>query len=110
MAPVEGFWVVQYEGVRGAGGGVLTLLNGRLYGGDSGFTYIGSYKVADGLFVASAHVRNFLPGVPNDLGIEGDFDLSITGNVGDHEIYATAVPVGKDIVGLAVKLTKFASF
>jgi T3SS negative regulator,GrlR len=110
MGGIQGFWVVQYEGVRGEGGGVMTILNDRLYGGDSGFIYLGSYTLTDGRFSARVTVRNFLPGVPNDLGIQGDFDLEIEGRWIDQEIRATATPVGLEVAGLAIKLTRCARF
>src|ERR1700683_941537 len=44
IAMVEGFWIVQYEGVQGNGGGVVVFMKGRVLGGDTGFVYTGTYQ------------------------------------------------------------------
>ena len=41
---VEGFWIVQYEGTKGNGGGVAVFIKNRVFGGDSGSTYTGTYE------------------------------------------------------------------
>jgi len=33
---VEGFWIVQFQGPQGNGGGVAVFVNGKVFGGDSG--------------------------------------------------------------------------
>jgi len=43
-AMVEGFWIVQYEGAQGNGGGVAVFMRGRVLGGDTGFIYTGTYQ------------------------------------------------------------------
>ncbi len=35
---VEGFWIVQYEGMKGNGGGVVIFIKGKVFGGDTGYT------------------------------------------------------------------------
>ena len=32
---VEGFWIVQFEGVQGNGGGVVFFIKSQVFGGDS---------------------------------------------------------------------------
>jgi len=58
---IDGFWIVQFEGVQAKGGGVAVLTKGHIFGGDSGFTYTGKYETeqeivieadADGFFVS----------------------------------------------------------
>jgi hypothetical protein len=44
---LEGLWFVKFETTTDAGCGVMVLLNGKILGGDSGFTYIGSYNDSD---------------------------------------------------------------
>lgn len=104
---VEGFWIVQYEGMAGNGGGVAMFIKGRIFGGDTGYTYVGDYKVSDGAVSAHVSVRNFLAGVPSVLGITGDFDLDIEGKIEGAVIKATGrLPKDKHAVGIALKLTK----
>ena len=59
---VEGFWIVQFEGMRGNGGGVLVLLKGHVFGGDSSFLYKGNYETQNVTVTARVSVHQFLPG------------------------------------------------
>jgi hypothetical protein len=72
---VEGFWIVQFEGVQGNGGGVVIFLKGHVLGGDSGFIYTGTYETDEKTLSGRVLVHNFLPGVPSVLGIQGDVEL-----------------------------------
>jgi len=103
---VEGFWIVQYEGMQGNGGGVVMFIKGKVFGGDTGYTYTGSYKTHGNSVEAQIMVRNFLPNVPSVVGITGDFELRITGTVEGDIIKGTGSLVGPQRPGIAVKLTK----
>jgi T3SS negative regulator,GrlR len=104
---VEGFYIVQYEGMAGNGGGVAVFVKGRIFGGDTGYTYVGDYKVSDTVVSAHVSVKNFLAGVPSVLGIAGDFELDIVGSIEGPVIKATGrLPKEKHAVGIALKLTK----
>ncbi len=54
-------------------------------------------------------VRNFLPGVGNVLGVQGDFDLELAGTVHGETIQGTAKLVRPAGIGIAVKLTRRAN-
>lgn len=103
---VEGFWIVQYEGLQGNGGGVAVLLKGRVFGGDTGYVYTGTYRTDEKSFSARVKIQNFLPGVPNVLGIPGDFELALQGTVTAQGIRASAAVMGQTVSGVVVKLTK----
>jgi len=103
---VEGFWIVQYEGIRGNGGGVIIFTKGQVLGGDTGFIYTGAYKTDERTITADVLVRNFLPEVPSVLGVQGDFELNLKGNVGGQIIKASATLVGQEGAGIVVKLTR----
>jgi hypothetical protein len=103
---VEGFWIVQYEGIQGNGGGVVVFLKGHVLGGDTGFVYTGTYESDEKTMSARVSVRNFLPGVPNVLGIEGNFELLLKGTVEGQTIKATASVANQQAAGIIVKLTK----
>lgn len=51
-------------------------------------------------------VKSFLPGIPNALGVVGDFELSLTGTVEETIIKGKAALVGQPGAGIVVKLTK----
>jgi hypothetical protein len=106
---VEGFWIVQYEGMKGNGGGVAMFIKGQVFGGDTGYTYLGSYQTQGNSVKAHVNVRNFLPDIPSVLGVVGDFELNIEGTFTGDIVKATgSLPQEKQAVGIALKLTKVA--
>ncbi len=93
--------------MRGNGGGVAALMKGHILGGDSGFIYAGTYQSDGKTLSARVSVKNFLPDVPSVLGIVGDVELVLNGQVSGDVIKATAsLANGEDIAGLVAKLTK----
>jgi T3SS negative regulator,GrlR len=103
---IEGFWIVQYEGMQGNGGGVAVLLKGKIFGGDTGYIYTGSYEMKGDQLTARVAVKNFLPGIPSVLGVVGDFELNIEGKLAGDVIKGTGSLVDGRAVGIGVKLTK----
>jgi hypothetical protein len=103
---MEGFWIVQYVGMEGSGGGVAVFLRGHFYGGDSGVQYTGTYKVEGDQFLADAQVHEFLPGTGNVLGITGDFRLALKGTIAGAVVEGTAKLVDQPGVGIAFKLKR----
>lgn len=103
---VEGLWIVQYEGTQGEGAGVVVFVQGRVLGGDFGYTYEGNYVVKDNWIAASVHVANFLPNIASVLGFVGDFDLELKAPVKENTILATMSLVGQPGVSIVAKLTK----
>jgi len=103
---VEGFWIVQYEGMQGNGGGVVVLTKGKVFGGDTGYYYLGSYESRANSVTVRVAVKNFIASIPSVVGITGDFELSIEGTVEGSMIRGTGRLVGINRPGVAVKLTK----
>jgi len=103
---IEGFWIVQYEGMRGNGGGVAVFTKGKILGGDSGYTYVGTYQTQGSTVKAHVECHNFLPDIPSVLGVTGDFELNINGKLDGNVISGTGSLPGAEAVGIAVKLTK----
>jgi len=103
---IEGLWIVQYEGMQGNGGGVAVFVNGKVLGGDTGYIYEGTYTVQGDVVSAKIHVSNFLPNIPNVLGLKGDFDLQIQAPVKGSTIQGAMSLVGRPGLGIAVRLTK----
>jgi hypothetical protein len=84
---LEGLWYVMFKTVIGAGGGVVVLLNGKLLGGDSGFTYVGTYSDSGTSIKGDVLVQNFDPTTGNVFGIQGDFTLNFeVSRQGDDEL------------------------
>jgi hypothetical protein len=103
---IEGLWIVQYVGVQGSGGGVVVFTSGKVLGGDTGYTYTGTYKTEGATLAATIRVSNFLPGVPNVLGLKGDFDLQIKAPINNQVMQGAMSLVGRPGAGIVVKLTK----
>lgn len=95
---MEGFWTVQFRGIQGMGAGVVTLINGHLFGGDSGFLYTGTYTQQVNAFAAHVHVRQYVAGVPNVMG-RNQFDLELTGT-----LQGNAISVAGTIPGTELRL------
>ncbi len=103
---IEGLWIVQYEGLQGNGGGVAVFIDGKILGGDTGYTYEGAYTLQGSTLTARVHVSNFLPNVPNVLGVVGDFDLEIKAPVTGNVIRGAMALVGHPGMSIVVRLTK----
>jgi hypothetical protein len=103
---VEGFWLLQFEGMQGNGGGVVVFVRGKLFGGDSQTTYVGDYKEGDGRISARAFIHNYVPGVASIIGVEGDYSLNVEGSVEGNVIRATGTAVGHNVAGMALRLTR----
>jgi len=82
---MEGFWTVQFTGVQGFGFGVVTLVGGQVYGGDSAFIYTGTYTTQENTLKARVHVQRGAPGVQSVMGRD-QFDLELTGNLQGNSI------------------------
>ncbi len=102
----NGLWIVQFQGPQGSGGGVAVLMDGHVYGGDSGFFYAGSYEFKDDSFKGRVSVKNFDPAVPSVLGIVGDFELLIEGRVQGSTMSGTAALANAPNARMVVRLTK----
>jgi hypothetical protein len=106
---VEGFWIVQYEGLKDKGGGVAVFTKGQILGGDSGTTYIGNYQTDEKTIKGRVRIHNFLPGVVSVIGVEGDYDLDVAGTIEGDVIKGTGSPVGHNVAGLAFRMTRAAN-
>jgi hypothetical protein len=93
---MEGFWLVQFTGVQGFGGGAVTLVNGKVFGGDSGFMYSGSYADQGGKLHAKIHVKRSFPGTQSVMGLD-NFDLELTGTLQGNTIAATGSVPGSPL-------------
>jgi len=103
---VEGFWLVEFTGLLGLGRGVVTLINGKIFGGDSGFLYTGSYRQKSETLTADVHVISFAPGAHSVMGQEHSqqFDLFLTGRMAEKVIVATGAIPGTGLAFQAVLL------
>lgn len=103
----EGLWVVQFAGMEGKDGGVVVLTKGQVLGGDSAFTYVGTYQEHENGIQASVLVQNFNPVVGNVLGVGGDFTLNLKAkSAGIGILQGEGTTTAAPGFGLKVRLTR----
>lgn len=90
---MEGFWTVHFNGVDGFGSGVVTLIGGQVFGGDSGFLYTGTYTDQANTLNARIHVQLYVPGASSVMGRD-QFDLELAGTLNNNVITATGTIPG----------------
>jgi T3SS negative regulator,GrlR len=66
----DGRYAAWFRTPRGEGTGIVQLANGRISGGDSFFTYSGSYEVDDDRFTAALKTTRYAEGPPTLFGID----------------------------------------
>jgi hypothetical protein len=66
----DGRYAVWYKTSRGEGTGIVRLANGQISGGDSFFSYSGSYEVDDDKFTAALKTARHAEGPPTVFGLE----------------------------------------
>jgi hypothetical protein len=84
---MEGFWAARFTGPRGVGNGVVTLIEGRLFGGDSAFLYLGTYGGEADEFRASINIRRFARGPSGVIG-GNEFLVEVVGVLEEDKIAA----------------------
>jgi len=109
---VEGLWTTQFEGVPNfLGGGVVMLLNGRIYGGDSEYFYSGLYSQTGPKFEAMVEVKAFAPAPTSVFGLkEQQFSVRIQGDIIGDNIAAIGMRPDFPQARLSMRLKKRADF
>jgi hypothetical protein len=102
---IDGFWTVHFEAGGNRGAGVVVLMNGKVFGGDSGFTYIGSYSVTGDTMAGEVKAQNFEPTVPSVLGLSS-YSLTLRGRVTGDSISGQATTPARPSVTLDFRLQK----
>jgi hypothetical protein len=106
---IDGLWTAKFETAQFTGGGVVLFHNGKLFGGDNGFTWIGTYSGDERLLKARVMVRNFDKGIESIFGIPGDYEMHFTGNIEADRITGTAMIAGQPQYSVGVQMTKQAN-
>ena len=88
---------------------MVVLVRGQVLGGDSAFTYSGTYELKDNVFKANVSVQNFDSTIPNVLGIPGNFDLLVEGKLQGDNINGTGALTTHPDAKIVVRLAKFRS-
>jgi hypothetical protein len=110
MAIEEALYVVAFgdAGIGGSitprNGGLSSLETGRIYGGDSGYYYIGSYQVEHGTITASVRIVKHNFAAANVFGDNAaDFTVAIVGTTTETGIEGRIDRLG-DLPGIDVSV------
>jgi hypothetical protein len=89
----EALYLVKFGDVENGqrlNGGVAVLETNRIFGGDSGYFYLGTYTLKDGEITATVEVTKHDPEWRNAFGDDARvFKLQITGQVDGQDIVGT---------------------
>jgi hypothetical protein len=66
----DGFYRVAFQTRLGGGAGVLNLLSGKMWGGDSSLYYNGTYTQSGNDFTASVVTDRHTPGLQSVFGVD----------------------------------------
>jgi hypothetical protein len=102
----DGRYAVWYRTSRGEGTGIVHLANGRISGGDSFFTYSGSYEIHDDRFTASFTTTKHTAGPPTLFGLD-EVDVDVAGSFKGR--MASCSGTAKQAPGLPFEVTLIAS-
>ena len=105
---IEGLWIVQYVGLTGSDNGTVVLVNGKVFGGDNGFVYTGTYEERDSGISARIDVHNFNPAIAGVSNIKGDYTLQADLKyIEEHVLQGSASLITPEGVGIILKMTRY---
>ena len=105
---MEGLWTIEFGSSVGMyGGAVVFLENGKVMGGDSGYSYLGEFDMEGSNLRATIKASPFIADYENVFRTPGELTVEIVGLLTD-ETHAVAQghPVGRPDLRLGMKLTK----
>jgi T3SS negative regulator,GrlR len=88
---IEALWAVYFVAPNQAdsGAGVVVLENGTVRGGDSGYYYVGDFRVKDETLTANVSVNHYAGALNNIFGPVKKINVVLTGNISYEEFTLT---------------------
>ena len=112
MQYLEALYVVEFGDVSSLGyrnGGVAVLETNRIFGGDSGYHYIGQYCVFGDRFEARVRITKHNPSWINAFGDDAvQFEIEVSGRIRDGFIEAIMKRTDRPGLRLPLRLTRTA--
>jgi hypothetical protein len=106
---LDGLWILRILPPPVTTGGVVVFINEKIFGGDDGFTWVGTYR-SDGRSIRGrVHVENFDPEIKSVLGVEGAYDMHFSGTIEGDSITGTAMIANQPQHSLALRIVKRAN-
>jgi hypothetical protein len=103
---LDGLWIVQFTGKDILGSGVAVFSNGKVFGGETGFYYVGTYAAQGKAVKARVVIRNFDPSIPSGFGVQGDYEMDVSAMLQDNQMTGTAMIANQPQNSLGIRLTK----
>jgi len=110
MIGLEALYTVEFGDVAGFGcrnGGVVVLETGRIYGGDSGYYYLGTFQVRESRIEANVKVVKYNPDWGNVFGDSScSFGIVLCGIIANNTIDGFMERIDKHGIRLPVRLIR----
>jgi len=110
MQALEALYVVEFGDVAASGfrnGGVAVLETSRVFGGDSGYFYLGNYEVDRGVMNAKLKVVKHNPAWANAFGdAANEFEVRLSGAINNGVINGHMERVDRPGIKLPIRLTR----
>lgn len=105
---IEAMWSAEFDANNTImGTGVVVISNGKIMGGDSGFTYIGDCSVSGGVVKARLRVKQYsnISGMVSIAGLN-DYTLTLTGQAAHDVMVLKGHPDINPAVTITAKLSR----
>ena len=113
MQQLEALYVVEFGDIAGFGyrnGGVAVLETNRIFGGDSGYYYIGDFSVFGDRIEASVRITKHNPSWTNAFGDDAiQFEIKLSGRIGNEVNEALMERTDRPGLRLPLRLTRRAT-
>jgi hypothetical protein len=100
----DGRYTAWFRTSQGEGTGIVELANGRISGGDSIYSYSGSYQVDGDRFTAVLTTRKQAAGPPTVFGVD-EVDIKLTGR--SNGMTASFSGIAEQAPGVTLEATLF---
>ena len=100
----DGQYAAWFRTSLGEGTGIVQLANGRISGGDSFFSYGGSYEADDDRFTAVLTTRRHAAGPPTVFGLD-EVEVKLTGKI--KGMRASCTGIATQAPGMPFEATLF---
>ena len=112
MRELEALYVAEFgdfAGIEYRNGGVVILETNRIFGGDSGYYYLGDFSIFGDRFAASVRITKHNPAFANVFGDDAtQFEIRVLGIVSDDSIVATMERLDRPGLRLPLRLKRMA--
>jgi hypothetical protein len=104
---LEAMWGLEFvSNANSAGYGVVILETGRMFGGDSSFVYVGSYKMENDILKVKVKCTNDRELLPSIFGNIKEFNLLLEGKPERAGFILQGHMIEKPQMKIGVKLTR----